>query len=220
MYKNLSMVLLSIFLSACAGGTIGGLLPAPKILDGKLEGLKYTSPDGMLTVEAPASEERGEWNYTQVKENSESHPEQNSRFVGFKTPYDSHFYTAEVVNYLNSKKLNDELFSLVKKDNQQRIIQSTEDRWGNKVVKLNENQLNCKNNKSFTYSIYKQKITSYTPNFNKYYLISQSYNGNSVAVITSELNFDVRHTNIPEDEIKNLKYLKHNKFVCSVSFGV
>jgi hypothetical protein len=220
MSKNLSIILLSTVLSACAGGTIGGLLPAPKIIDGKLDGLKYTSPNNEFTVIAPASEDRAEWTYTQVKENSEQHPDQNSRFVGFKTPYDSHFYTVEVVNYLSDKKLNEPLFSLVKEDNLNRVIKSTEGRWGSKVEKLNDSELICENNKSYSYSVFKQRITAHSPNFEKYYLISQSYKANSIAIVTSELNFDLRHTNIPEDEIKNLNYQKHNKFVCSLELSV
>lgn len=157
--KKLSIVLLSILLTACAGGTIGGLLPAPKILDGKLDGRKYTSPDAQLTVVAPASEERGEWNYTIVKEHSEQHADQNSRFVGFKTPYDNHFYSVEVVKFQSNRKLNEETFSLIKNNNLSRVISSTEKRWGSKVEKLVESDLNCENKKSYSYSIYKQ----YTP---------------------------------------------------------
>lgn len=219
MKKKLSIVLLSTLLTACAGGTIGGLLPAPKILDGKLDGRMYTSPDSVLKVVAPASEERGEWTYTLVKEHSEQHPDQHSRLVSFKTPYDSHFYSVEVVRLLNERKLNDEMFSLVKNDNLSRAISSTEERWGSKVEKLVESVLNCENKKSYSYSIYRQHITSFTPNFDKYLLISQSYEGNTIAVVTSELNFDLRHTKIPEDEIKNLNYVKHKEFTCSVELG-
>ncbi|MCL1091185.1 hypothetical protein L2744_16565 [Shewanella profunda] len=219
MKKKLSIVLLSILLTACAGGTIGGLLPAPKILDGKLDGRKYSSPDSVLKVVAPASEERGEWTYTVVKEHSEQHPDQNSRLVSFKTPYDSHFYSVEIVQLLNKRTLNDEMFSLVKSDNLSRVISSTEERWGSKAEKLFESVLNCENKKSYSYLVYKQRITSYTPNFYKYFLISQSYEGNTIAVVTSELNFDLRNTNIPEEEIKNLNYRRHNEFACSVEFS-
>jgi hypothetical protein len=219
MYKISSIILLSTLLTACAGGTIGGLLPAPKILDGKLEGLTYTSPQGDLSVKAPAKEERGEWTYTQVKEHTENHSDQKSTFVGFKTPYDSHFYTAEVVNYKSNDTLNNEQFSLVKNDNLKRVIKSTEERWKSKVELLNETNLICENSKTYTYSIFKQTITSYEPNFKKYYLISQSYEGNSIAIVTSELNFDFRHTNIPEAEIKSAKFMKHQEFTCSLKFG-
>ncbi len=217
--KKLSIVVLSTVLTACAGGTIGGLLPAPRILDGKLDGRKYTSPDNALTVMAPASEERGEWTYTVVQEHSEQHTDQNSRFVSFKTPYDSHFYSVEVIKLFNARMLNSETFSLVKNDNLSRVMSATEARWGSKVEKLVESELKCGNKKSYSYSIYKQHITSYTPNFDKYFLISQSYEGNTIAVVTSELNFESKNTNIPEDEIKNLNYAKHNEFACSVVFG-
>ena len=219
MYKISSIVLLSTLITACAGGTIGGLLPAPKISDGKLEGLTYTSPQGELRIKAPAKEERGEWTYTQVKEHSEDHPDQKSTFVGFKTPYDSHFYTAEVVNYKNDGTLNEEQFLLVKKDNLQRVVKSTEERWKSKVDLLNETKLSCDDNKIYTYSIFKQTITSYEPNFEKYFLISQSYEGNSIAIVTSELNFDSRQTNIPQAEIKSAKFIKHKEFTCSLKYG-
>ncbi|MEL7581435.1 hypothetical protein AADY36_19115 [Pseudoalteromonas sp. D15MCD-2] len=220
MYKNLSIVVLSTLITACAGGTIGGLLPAPKILDGKMEGLTYTSPLGELTIKAPATEEGGEWTYTQVKEHSENHADQKSTFVGFKTPYDSHFYTAEVVSYKNNETLNHDQFLLVISDNLKRVIKSTEERWKSKVQQLNETNIICENNKTFTYSIFKQTVTSYDPNFEKFYLISQSFESNSIAIVTSELNYDLRQTIIPEENIKNAKYVKHQEFVCSLKYGV
>jgi len=219
MYKISSIVLLSTLITACAGGTIGGLLPAPKILDGKLEGLMYTSPQGELRIQAPAKEDRGEWTYTEVKEHSEDHPDQKSTFVGFKTPYDNHFYTAEVVSYKNDGTLNNQQFLLVKNNNLQRVAKLTEERWKSKIELLNEITLSCENNKRFTYSIFKQTVTSYEPNFEKYFLISQSYKGNSIAIVTSELNFDLRHTNIPEAEIKSGQYIKHQEFTCSLKYG-
>ncbi|SIO92398.1 hypothetical protein [Vibrio spartinae] len=218
MFQKLSMILLSALITACSGGTVGGLLPAPKILHGKLEGLTYTSPQGDLTITAPATEDHGEWTYTQIKEHSENTPDQIDTFVGFKTPYDSHFYSAEVVSYKHLPPLTDKQFLRFKNDNLKRMINATEERWGSKVERLNETRIHCANNQSFTYTILKQKITSYELNFVKYYLISQSYQGNSVAVVTSELNFDLRNERTPEADIKNAKYTKHRAFTCSLKY--
>ncbi|KUI98073.1 hypothetical protein [Vibrio sp. MEBiC08052] len=219
MYKKLSIILLSALITACSGGTIGGLLPAPKIVHGKLEGLTYTSPQGDLTITAPVTEDHGEWTYTQVKEHSENTPDRKDTFVGFKTPYDSHFYSAEVVSYKHDQALTDKQFLQVKEHNLNRIISATEERWGSKVEQLNETSIHCANNQSFTYTILKQKVTSYELNFVKYYLVSQSYRGNSTAIVTSELNFDLRNTRLPEDDIKNAKYAKHREFTCSLEYG-
>ncbi|MDW6094088.1 hypothetical protein [Vibrio rhizosphaerae] len=219
MYKKLSIILLSALITACSSGSIGGLLPAPKIVHGKLEGLTYTSPQGDLTITAPATEAHGEWTYTQVKEHSENTPDQQDTFVGFKTPYDNHFYTAEVVNYKHDKALTEKQFLQLKKGNLERMISATETRWGSKVEKLNETRIDCPDNQSFTYTILKQKITSYELNFVKYYLVSQSFQGNSLAIVTSELNFDLRNTRIPEIDIKNAKYTKHRAFTCSLEYG-
>ncbi|WNJ97560.1 hypothetical protein RND59_20405 [Vibrio ruber] len=221
MYKKLSIILLSALITACSGGTIGGLLPAPKILHGKLDGLTYTSPQGDLKITAPVTEDHGEWTYTQIKEHSENTPDQRDTFVGFKTPYDSHFYFAEVVNYKHLPPLTDKQFVRFKNENLKRMINTTEERWGSKVKQLNETSIHCANNQSFTYTILKQNITSYELNFVKYYLVSQSYQGNSVAIVTSELNFDLRNTrpNEAEADIKNAKYTKHQTFTCSLEYN-
>ncbi|MFC3023706.1 hypothetical protein ACFODT_07705 [Vibrio zhugei] len=219
MKKNITIAVLSTVLTACAGGSIGGLLPAPKRVDGQLDGRVYTSPGQVFSVVAPASEDKGEWRYTQVNEHAEQHPDQRSQFVSFKTPYDHHFYSVEVVQLLNDSPLNDDTFALVKNHNLSRIISSTETRWGSKVETLADSKLTCKNKQSYSYSIYKQHITSYTPNFDKYFLISQSYQGNTIVVVTSELNFDLRDTPPDEANIKNRMYGKHNRLACSVKLG-
>ncbi|SHF86965.1 hypothetical protein [Vibrio gazogenes] len=219
MSQKLSIILLSTLITACSSGTVGGLLPAPKILHGKLEGLTYTSPQGDLTITAPATEDHGEWTYTQVKEHTENTPDQMDTYVGFKTPYDSHLYSAEVVNYKHLPPLTDKQFLRFKNDNLKRVINATEERWGSKVERLNETSIHCANNQSFAYTILKQKITSYELNFVKYYLISLSYQGSSVAIVTSELNFDLRNERPPEADIKNAKYTKHRAFTCSLKYG-
>ncbi len=211
--KNLSIVIIITILSGCAGGTIGGLLPAPKILKGHLDNLSYTSPDGVFSVTAPVTEERGEWRYTEVKENHEISEDQNSWFVGFKTPYDSHYYTVEVVTF--SKELNQANSLLIGSDNIRRVTQTTKQRWKSKVNILTENAVEC-DTSSFTYTVLQQHITSYDPNFDKYFLISQSFQNNNFIIITSELNFDLRGKSAPIEEIKDVNIEKHNNFVCSV----
>ncbi len=211
--KTLSFFAILIILTGCAGGTIGGLLPAPKILNGKLNNLTYTSPDSIFSVTAPVTEERGEWTYTEVNENHESSKDQSSWFVGFKTPYDSHYYTAEVFKF--TKNLNQEHSLLIGSDNIRRVTQTTEQRWKSKVKVLTNNTVEC-GMSSYTYIVLQQHVTSHEPNFDKYFLISQIFKGNYFIIVMSELNYDLRGTKAPIEEIKNMNIKKHNKFVCSV----
>ena len=212
--KNfLSITVLAIFLAGCGGGTIGGLLPAPKIVKGDLDGTKYTSPNRVFSVVAPVSKDRGEWTYTKIKENSESHPDQKSEFVGFKTPYDSHFYSVEVVTL--NKDINNENAKLINKDNIKRTIDSSIKRWGSKVNDLGQGELDCGHSKS-TYSVFHQRISSSGLSFDKYFLISQSFSGRYFVIVTSELNYDLRGASPPVEQIKNMKFEKNNNFVCSV----
>lgn len=216
MIKHVSYLSVIAILSGCSGGTIGGLLPAPKILNGDLDGLVYTSPDKVFTVEAPASKDRAEWTYTTVQEHKESHPDQNSRAVSFKTPYDSHLYTVEVVNF--PAVLDEAGAKLIAKDNINRLMAQTEGRWKAKIEQIPENSLDCGSN-TYTYTAFSQHITSHSPNFYKYYLISQTSINNSFAIITSELNYDPNVSNIPDEKIKNMDLEKHNNFVCSVTIN-
>ncbi|GMM86979.1 hypothetical protein [Pseudoalteromonas sp. MTN2-4] len=66
------IILLSFlsFFSGCSstGGTIGGLFPAPKLLDGKIENNTYFSKDGDFSVSIPHKEDTYEYTYLQVKE--------------------------------------------------------------------------------------------------------------------------------------------------------
>ncbi len=213
MKSFLSVTILTLFLTGCSGGTIGGLLPAAKIVKGDLDGTKYTSPDRVFSVIAPASKDRGEWTYTKIKENSESHPDQKSEFVGFKTPYDSHFYSVEVVTL--NKEINNENAKLINKDNIKRTVDSSIKRWGSKVNDLGRGELNCGHSKS-TYSAFHQRINSSGLNFDKYFIISQSFIGKNFVIVTSELNYDLRGASPPIEQIKSMNFEKNNNFVCSV----
>ncbi|HKJ54158.1 MAG TPA: hypothetical protein VKB27_21870, partial [Gammaproteobacteria bacterium] len=53
--KNISLIaiLLSVILSACKGGTVGGLFPAPKILAGEVDGDFYISKYDAFRVQLP-----------------------------------------------------------------------------------------------------------------------------------------------------------------------
>ena len=55
-----------------SGGSWLGLFPAPKFLDGSVEGSRYTAPDHSFTVALPHPEGSGEWAYTVVREHQEA----------------------------------------------------------------------------------------------------------------------------------------------------
>jgi hypothetical protein len=68
--KKIFIVLLSILVVGCSstGGTIGGLFPAPKILDGKIENDVYFSKNNDFTVSIPHKDGTYEFTYLQIKE--------------------------------------------------------------------------------------------------------------------------------------------------------
>lgn len=218
------VVLLSIvaLLSGCAGGTLGGLFPAPKVLDGSLDGLRYTSPDESFAITAPVTTARSEWLYTEVQETSQDSKDQKSQFVGFKPPYNSHFYSAEVVSFKNTPELEQSGAELIVQDNIARVIESTGKRWGTEVKELAQSKLVCPNG-NFTYSAFKQEIKNESLNFYKYLVISQGYEGNKFAMVTSELNYrdDVEEAFLDDfsKKLVDMGYSKHNDFVCSVSLN-
>lgn len=220
MKKTLLIGSLSILLTACGGGTIGGLFPAPKILDGSLDGTRYTSPDKVFSVTAPVSTKASAWLYTSVKEHSEKNDDQSSRFVGFKPPYDSHFYSVEVVDYANKLPLSDEQFQLVVGHTIKRVISSSEERWKTESQELTHSELICDDGNKMTYTVYKQPITSQSQEFVKYYLLSLTHKENAVAVITSELNYEKSHSNTYEADLSSVSYAKHNEMACSVEINI
>jgi len=66
-------VLSVMLLASCSGGTIGGLIPAPKMLKGSVDGDYYTSKGGEFSVQLPyppsaSDTNRYEWKYAQVRE--------------------------------------------------------------------------------------------------------------------------------------------------------
>ena len=69
------LALLALLLAACSGtgGIIGGLVPAPKFLDGKVDKSTYYAPNKAFSVRLPHPPEqshvdRNEWIYTKVHE--------------------------------------------------------------------------------------------------------------------------------------------------------
>lgn len=73
--QRLLLLLVLVFVSSCSGtgGTVGGLIPAPKFLDGKVEGDTYYSAEGAFKVQLPhlpsrSKDDEYEWTYTKVHE--------------------------------------------------------------------------------------------------------------------------------------------------------
>ncbi|MCU7846103.1 MAG: hypothetical protein KZQ93_19890 [Candidatus Thiodiazotropha sp. (ex Monitilora ramsayi)] len=69
-FKVTTLLLLSIVIAGCqsTGGIIGGLIPAPKFLDGEIENNIYTSKDKMFSVRIPHIQDSYEYKYMEVKE--------------------------------------------------------------------------------------------------------------------------------------------------------
>ncbi len=85
--QYLIILLFSIAVSACAGGTVGGLFPAPKILSGDVEGDFYTSKYEAFRVQLPhppskSSNDSYEWKYTKVTEIDQVDPTGTKAIVG------------------------------------------------------------------------------------------------------------------------------------------
>jgi len=213
MKNGLILAVITIFLTGCGGGTIGGLLPAPKILKGDMDGTVYRSPDKEFSVKAPVSKDRGELLYTSVREHSEINPDQSSNFVGFKTPYDDHFYSIEVVDLKNS--ISRENADLIISDNSARVKHTTEEKWKSKLTEISEHSISCQET-TYTYQVFHQEIDTKGIVVDKYILLSQGYIGSKFIIATSELNYRRPHANPPLDSIKNASLKKHRDFICSV----
>jgi hypothetical protein len=69
-FSTSAVLSLTLMVAACAstGGTIGGLVPAPKILQGSIDNNVYTAKDKRFTVSVPHAQGSYEYTYMQVKE--------------------------------------------------------------------------------------------------------------------------------------------------------
>src|SRR4051812_1858035 len=73
MHRGLVAIVLGLLvfvLAGCesTGGTIGGLLPAPKLYQGKVEGNRYVAMDGSFSVTLPHEVDSYQYKYMSVKE--------------------------------------------------------------------------------------------------------------------------------------------------------
>lgn len=68
--RKLFVVIISVIVVGCSstGGTIGGLFPAPKFLDGKIENDTYLSKNSDFSVSVPHKDGTYEFTYLQIKE--------------------------------------------------------------------------------------------------------------------------------------------------------
>ena len=91
-------VVLFLTIAGCSstGGTIGGLLPAPKAVKGKVEGTLYTAPDNSFRVATPYSDPY-EWKYAEVREDRDGN---NVTWVIFgPAAFDKNIYHAVLVKH-------------------------------------------------------------------------------------------------------------------------
>ncbi|VAW42466.1 hypothetical protein MNBD_GAMMA01-699 [hydrothermal vent metagenome] len=95
MKKTTRILILLIFgatLHSCYGGTIGGLLPAPKFTKGKLKDNIYTSKDAYFSIRVPFEKGGSAYRYMQIKEQYHDY----GAYVSF-TAYGHLVYRLEVV---------------------------------------------------------------------------------------------------------------------------
>jgi hypothetical protein len=67
---KISIIIMSVVIFGCSstGGTIGGLFPAPKFLDGKIQNDIYISKNNDFTISIPHKDGTYEFTYLQIKE--------------------------------------------------------------------------------------------------------------------------------------------------------
>ncbi len=100
-FHLLGLALLALLLAACSGtgGIIGGLIPAPKFLDGKVDGSTYYAPNKAFSVRLPhppdlTADDHNEWIYTKVHEINDG---PIIAVVFGPAAFDSNLYTAALV---------------------------------------------------------------------------------------------------------------------------
>lgn len=94
-YLRTALAIACLFLAGCetSGGTIGGLLPAPKFLKGEIKNGTYTSDDKTFSVAIPHKEGTGEYRHMQVKEQTN----QFGAYVSFgPSAFDQSIYRVEI----------------------------------------------------------------------------------------------------------------------------
>ena len=92
-----------ISISGCetTGGTIGGLFPAPKFLEGKIENNIYTAKDSLFSISIPHPEGSYEYKYMQVKEQFKN----NEAYVSFgPAAFNKSIYRVHVIIHPDSGK--------------------------------------------------------------------------------------------------------------------
>lgn len=211
------LLAVAVLMAGCSGGTMmGGLLPAPKFLNGDLDGLRYTSPDETFSVEAPVPDSN-QWLYTEVLEKQDVAEDQGYEMVGFKTPVDRHFYYTRVTQYHHPVAENHK--PLILADTVQRITDDTKERFGTDALVIAENTVSC-GAKDFTYTVVHQSFEAHGSSYDKYLLISLAFFGDTLALVSSELNYPENSSDIPLAQIRGRTLEKHNHYVCSLKvFG-
>ncbi|WP_445357537.1 hypothetical protein ACJJIC_17720 [Microbulbifer sp. ANSA002] len=97
--KKVVLFFLCVFVTACSGtgGIIGGLIPAPKFLEGEVEGDMYIAEGCVFQVGLPhpPSIDGYEWTYTKVHEHQE---EKYTKVVFGPAAFNINYYHVTLVN--------------------------------------------------------------------------------------------------------------------------
>lgn len=110
--RKITITIISILVIGCSstGGTIGGLFPAPKFLDGKIENDVFISKNNDFSVSIPHKEGTYEFTYLQIKEQYN----ELGAYISFgPAAMDQSIYRLEVGKKLSESSKNVELSAMV-----------------------------------------------------------------------------------------------------------
>jgi len=178
MNKNkLVVILLSTIISACAGGTVGGLFPAPKILSGDVSGDYYTSKYDAFKVQIPhppskSQKDSYEWKYTRVEEIDQVDPTGTKAVVGAvfgPGAYDQNLYHAVLIQESMKSPKDDYAKETFRKKADSRSIQLAEDHYESFML----------NGRKVYYAVYKGT--------SQYLVLSLTDNGNSFYAVEADV---------------------------------
>ena len=133
------------------GGTIGGLIPAPKVIEGQIENGIYTSPENEFSIDVPNWNEKSEYRYMQIKEQFSN----AGQYLSFgPAAQNRNIYRIEFTRKLSKESYDIELES-VKDQIFDSYIAQIENAYGSKTKLISERRGTYNSKNSFS-RVYKQ----------------------------------------------------------------
>lgn len=158
MNKTNNLIILLFFgilLNGCAstGGTIGGLIPAPKIIKGKIKDGIYTSPKSKFRISVPNWDDKSEYQYMKMKEQLST----TGIYLSFgPAAFKNNIYRVEYAEKLSSMSYYIEL-KTIKNEIFSKYIKQIEKAYNSKVELIAEDIDLFDSKKSYS-RIYRQSI--------------------------------------------------------------